>query len=336
MTRRAACRALLAGLLATVVLGCGSERKRSDADLRGVRMAAVIKGLDNPFFVSMRDGLVATARREQTRLEVAAATTGLQDTAGQASELDSLASDRPRCVVVNPINETNLVGPLARIAEGVPIVNVDSVIGKDAAKAVGIEVTTYIGTDNRAGGRLGADAMAALVERGARVAVVTGIPGDVGSGLRAGGFVHGNRGRFDVVATVAADFERAKARRAAAELLQADPRIDGFFAVNDVMALGVADAVRAAGRRREVDVVGYDGISQALSAVGRGALSATVAQYPYTMGQLAIEACMAALRGDSVPATVAAPLQVVTSDNVARARANFPEPVEQFDDPFAR
>jgi ABC-type sugar transport system substrate-binding protein len=336
MTRRAGRLALIAGLFAAVMQGCGGGHERSDVDLSGVRLAAVIKGLDNPFFVTMRDGLVATARRRDARLEVAAASTGLQDTAGQASELESLADSDPRCYVVNPINQTNLVGTLARVAEDAPIVNVDSVVGKEAAKAVGIEITTYIGTDNRAGGRLGADAMADLLDQGARVAVITGIPGDVGSGLRADGFKRGIRGRFEVVATVAADFERAKARRAAAALLRDDPHITGFFAVNDLMALGVADAVKAAGRQRAVKVVGFDGIPQALAAIGRGSLSATVAQYPYTMGQLAVEACLAALRGEQVPANVAAPVQVVAADNVARARANFPEPVEHFADPFAR
>jgi ABC-type sugar transport system substrate-binding protein len=336
MTRSARRLALLAGLLAAFVVGCGGGDRRSDADLRGVRLAAVIKGLDNPFFVTMRAGLVATARRDDARLEVAAAPTGLQDTAGQASALESLAARHPRCYVVNPINPTNLVGALARVAGDTPVVNVDSVIGEEAAKAVGVKITTYIGTDNRTGGRLGADAMAALVDRGARVAVITGIPGDVGSGLRADGFKDGNRGRFDVVATIAADFERGKARQAAAALLRTDPRVAGFFAVNDLMALGAADAVRAAGRQGDVDVIGFDGIPQALAAVGRGSLSATVAQYPYTMGQLSVEACLAALRGDSVPDSVDAPVQVVTSENVARARANFPRPVERFDDPFAR
>jgi ABC-type sugar transport system substrate-binding protein len=237
---------------------------------------------------------------------------------------------------VNPINETNLVGALARVPDDTPIVNVDSVIGADAAKALGVQTTTYIGSDNRAGGRLGADAMAGLAGRGARVVVITGIPGDVGSGLRAGGFKDGNRGRFDIVATVAADFEREKARHAAAELLREDPRIAGFFAVNDLMALGAADAVQAAGRDGDVKVVGFDGIPEALRAIRRGSMSATVAQYPYTMGQLSIEACLAALRGDPVPATVNAPVQVVSTENIARAQANFPKPVEQFDDPFAR
>jgi hypothetical protein len=37
-----------------------------------------------------------------------------------------------------------------------------------------------------------------------------------------------------------------------------------------------------------------------------------------------------------VPANVDAPVQVVTKKNVARAQANFPRPVEKFDDPLAR
>ena len=336
MNRAAARLALLAGFLATFATGCGGGDKQSDKDVQGVRLAAVIKALDNPFFVTMHAGLVATARRADARLRVSAAPSGLQDTAGQASELESLAADNPGCYVVNPINPTNLVAALARVPDDTPIVNVDSVIGADAAKALGVRITTYIGTDNRAGGRQGANAMAALVGDGASVAVITGIPGDVGSGLRAEGFEDGNRGRFRVVARIAADFDRKKARLAAADLMREKPRIDGFFAVNDLMALGAADAVRAAGRQGDIKVVGFDGISEALAAIARGSLSATVAQYPYTMGQLSIEACLASLRGDPVPANVNAPVQVVTSENVARARSNFPKPVEPFDDPFTQ
>src|SRR3954469_12396096 len=213
-------RVLVAGLLALFVLGsCGGD-DRPDGDAEGARLAAVIKALDNPFFVTMHSGLVGTARRNGARLRVAAASSGLQDTAGQASELESLAADDPGCYVVNPINPTNLVAALARVPDDTPIVDVDSVIGADAAKALGVEITTYIGTDNRAGGRLGADAMATLVGRGGGVAVITGIPGDVGSGLRADGFREGNRGRFTVVTSIAADFDRKKARLAVANLLE--------------------------------------------------------------------------------------------------------------------
>ena len=336
MTRSAGTVGLLVGVLAAFVLGCGGGGERSELDHSGVRLGAVIKGLDNPFFVTMRAGLVATARRQDARLRVSAASAGLQDTTGQSSALESITAWHPACYVVNPITRTNLIRALADVPEKAPIINLDSVIDVKAAEAVGVRVTTYIGTDNRTGGRLGADEMATLVRPGARVAVIGGIPGDAGSALRADGFKAGIRGRFRVVATVAADFEREKARRAAADLLRADPRLAGVFAVNDLMALGAADAVRAAGRGRSVKVVGFDGIREALAGIRSGTLAATVAQYPYTIGQLGVEACLAALQGKRVPAKVDAPVQVVTRANVARAQASFPRPVERFQDPFAR
>jgi ABC-type sugar transport system substrate-binding protein len=330
MIARAARLALLAALIAASAVGCGKDNTTREGSV-----AAVIKGVDNPFFQAMRDGLVETARREGTPLRVAAAA-GLQDTAGQASKLESLVADDAACYVVNPINRANLIPALGHIPDGRPIVNIDSPVGTESAKAVGAKITTYIGTDNVAAGRLAADAMAARVARRARVAVIAGIPGDASSGARTEGFRHGTRGRFDVVATSAADFERGKARLAAEAVLQTDPAIDGFFAVNDEMALGVAEAVRAARRTGDVAVVGVDGIRQALAAVKSGALSATVAQYPYTIGQLGVEACLAAMRGRSVPARLDAPITVVTRDNVARAQANFPKPSESFRSPLRK
>jgi ABC-type sugar transport system substrate-binding protein len=329
MTRRAA----PACLLAVLVLGCGGNQG-SGSSSRHASLASVIKGLDNPFFATMRDGLVATARRHDARITVAAAT-GLQDTAGQASKLESLATQAAGCYVVNPIDATNLVQPLAHVPSGMPVVNIDSPVDTTAAKAVGVAITSYIGTDNVAAGRLAAGAMARFAARGAKVAVIAGIPGDATSGARTKGFVEGARGRVDVVQTVAADFDRRQARLAAAGLLRGTTPVAGFFAVNDQMALGVADAVRAAGRSGKVAVIGMDGIREALAAVKSRALSATVAQYPYTIGQLGVEACLAALGGHAVPANVDAPVQVITTQNVARAQANFPRPVESFDDPFA-
>jgi ABC-type sugar transport system substrate-binding protein len=329
MIARPALRALLASLIAASAVGCGSDETMRDGSV-----AAVIKGVENPFFDAMRDGLVQTARRHGSQLRVAAAS-GLEDTAGQASRLESLIADDAACYVVNPINRTNLIQALSHIPDRTPIVNIDSPVGKATAAAVGAKIATYIGTDNVAAGRLGADAMAAQVRRRARIAVIAGIPGDASSDGRTEGFLNGARGRFDVVATSAADFDRGKARLAAEAVLQADRAIKGFFAVNDEMALGVVEAVRAAGRTGEVAVIGVDGIRQALAAVKTGALSATVAQYPYTIGQLGLEACLVAIRGRPVPARLDAPIMVVTRDNVARAQANFPKPPESFRSPLA-
>jgi ribose transport system substrate-binding protein len=118
-------------------------------------------------------------------------------------------------------------------------------------------------------------------------------------------------------------------------LLHGNPDMEGVFAANDQMALGVARAVARAGRRGRVAVIGVDGIEEALHAIERGAMSATVSQYPYTIGMLGVQACLAAAAGRALPQHVDAPIQIVTRRNVARAEAKFPRPVERFDSPFA-
>jgi ribose transport system substrate-binding protein len=102
------------------------------------------------------------------------------------------------------------------------------------------------------------------------------------------------------------------------------------------MALGIADSVRAAGKAGKIRIIGLDGIAEALDAVQAGTISATVSQYPYVMGQMAIEACTAAARGARLPARVNAPIALLTKDNVARAIAAFPKPVQRYSDPFSR
>jgi ribose transport system substrate-binding protein len=325
----------MAGLLLFWAAECTNGRQSAGSAPGKDTIAVVIKGLDNPFFATMRDGVMASARAQNVRLSFAAAG-GLEDTAGQASAVEAFVGQRAGCYVVNPINRTNLVEPLSHLRNGTPVVNIDSPVDPGAAKAVGIKIITYVGTDNVQAGRVAADAMSRLLGQGSRVAVISGIPGDASSDARTSGFSQGARGRFDIVATIPVDFDRGRAKLAADQLLRSSPPVQGFFAVNDQMALGIADAMGAVGKSGSVPVIGLDGTSEALAAVNNGSLAATVAQYPYTIGQLGVQACVAAIRKKSVPANVVAPVQVVTKDNVARAQANFPQPVEPFDDALAR
>jgi ABC-type sugar transport system substrate-binding protein len=299
----------------------------------GKSVGVMIKGLDNPFFAAMNDGVKAAAGAQGADVQIQAAAS-LTDTSGQASKLEALIGQDMSCYVVNPISQTNLVQPLARVPDGTPVVNIDSPVGDDAAKQAGLDISTYIGTDNVAAGGMGADTMAGLLKGGGTVGVIGGISGDATSNARVEGFTSGAQGRFEPLKTVAGDWDRAKALNAAEDLMRANPDIKGFFAANDQMALGIAQAVKHAGKKGQIAIVGVDGIEDALKAVKTGDMSATVSQYPYTIGQLGVEACLAASQGKDLPANVKAPVQVVTKDNVAKAEKNFPEPVESYNDPF--
>jgi ABC-type sugar transport system substrate-binding protein len=313
----------------------GDSGSTSSGAAESVSVGVMIKGLDNPFFAAMNDGVEAAGKEYNAKVQVQAAA-GLEDTSGQASKLEALIGQDLDCYVVNPISQTNLVQPLARVPDGTPVVNIDSPVGEDAAKQAGLDIATYIGTDNVAAGGLGADTMAELLKDGGKVGVIGGVSGDATSAARIEGFTKGAKGRFEPLTTVAGDWDRAKALNAAEDLMRSNADLKGFFAANDQMALGIAQAVKNAGKQGDIEIIGVDGIEDALKSVKAGGMSATVSQYPYTIGQLGVEGCIAAAQDKDLPANVEAPVQVVTKDNVDKAQQNFPEPVEAYESPFAK
>ena len=299
-----------------------------------VRIGVVLNALDNPFFVTIYEGVRAETSRRGARASIRAAACNA-DLAGQAAHVRSLVAAKHDCYVVNPITATNLVSALRGVTH--PIVNVDSPIDKTAARRARLPIRTYIGTNDVAAGRIGGLRMASLVKRGGRVALIGGLAENVNSALRLRGFERGiHRAGLRVVARMNADYRRTKAQIVSEQILRENPRLSGFFAASDLMALGAADAVRAAGKTGRVKIIGMDGIPEALDAVRIGSIDATVSQYPYVMGQMAVEACVAAARGSTLPARVDAPVALVTKANAPRAAATFPRPFRPYSDPFKR
>lgn len=297
----------------------------------GQKVAAVIKGLDNPFFQTMQLGIEEKAKELGVSLTVQAAQ-NMGDATGQADRLSALALQDFSCYIVNPISVSNLVQALVPVGQKkTPIINIDSQVDTEQAKAAGFAVTTYVGTDNVAAGRLAGEEMLKLIPAGSKVALVAGIVGDLGSNARIKGFQEATAGKLVEVVLVSADWDREKAYTAATDILRANPDVAGFFAANDIMALGIQRAVEAADKK-SVKVIGLDGIVDAMKSVEAGGLAATVAQYPYVVGAMGVEGCVAAAKGATLPAKVDAPVLVVNKDNATASLANFPRPGGDYPD----
>ncbi|MBX7431735.1 substrate-binding domain-containing protein [Mycobacterium sp. Y57] len=295
----------------------------------------MVKGLDNPFFQTMESGIEDQASTSDTSVTVQAANS-ITDTTGQADKLNGLAGQDFGCFIVNPITGTNLIQGVAQLsAKDIPIVNIDSPIDPEAASAANATIATYIGTDNNDAGRQGAETMAALLPQGGKIALIGGIAGDVTSGARLDGFTEGAPDNLQIVATVAADWDRQMALTRATDLMTANPDLAGFFVANDDMGLGVAQAIANKGRTGQLKVISVDGNKDAFEAVKSGGIDAVVAQFPYVIGAMGVEACVAAMAGKDLPDNVNAPVQVVTKENVDAALSAAPKPAEPYEDPFA-
>lgn len=324
----------LAACGSTAPAGAGSTGGGGAAASTG-KVAAVIKGLDNPFFQTMESGIKQQASTGKADVTVQAAA-AITDTSGQADKLTGLAGQDYKCFVINPISGTNLIQGVAQLsAKSVPIVNIDSPIDASAAEAASAKIGTYIGTDNIEAGTMAGKTMGQLLPSGGDVALIGGIAGDVTSGARLEGFQKGIPASVKVVQTVAADWDRQTALTKATDIMRAQPNLKGFFAANDDMGLGISRAIANAGKTGQIKVISVDGNKDAFEAIKAGGVDAVVAQYPYVIGAMGVEACQAAMAGKSLPASVKAPVQVVTKDNVDKALSAAPKPGESYDDPFA-
>lgn len=319
---------------ATTTTGKSSSSASSASASGGssAKVAAVIKPLNNPYFAAMGKGI-----SDADPSAVVQAGQSLTDTSGQADLLSTLIGQGYGCYIVNPITGNNLLQGVAQLkAKSVPVVNIDSPVDAKAAKAAQAMPDTYIGTDNVAAGKIAGRHMASLIHPGAQIGVIGGIVGDVTSGDRITGFKAGLGSKGKVVATAAGNWDRPTALTKAQDIVRAHPQLAGFFVANDDMAIGVARAVADAHKTGKVFIVSVDGILPGLKAVKAGQLSATVAQYPYAMGQMGVEACREAMAGKSIPSHVTSPVALITKKDASQAIASAPRPFKSYDDPFAK
>ena len=98
----------------------------------------------------------------------------------------------------------------------------------------------------------------------------------------------------------------------ATNILQSNPDVVAIYAANDTMALGVVEAVKAAGKQGKVIVLGTDAIPEALTAVKAGDMAGTVAQYPADEAQIATGLAILALQGKPVNGFVPSPIKLLT------------------------
>jgi len=64
------------------------------------------------------------------------------------------------------------------------------------------------------------------------------------------------------------------------------------------MALGAIEALKAAKKLENTIVVGFDATSDALKAIKRGEMTASIQQHPYEEGYMAVEIALKILKGE--------------------------------------
>ena len=91
-----------------------------------------------------------------------------------------------------------------------------------------------------------------------------------------------------LVAEQTANWDEGEAFKASQNILTAHPNLKAIFGESDAMALGAGKAAKQAGKTG-MFFVGIDGFPTMWPAIKSGLVTATAAQIPYHMGEIAID-----------------------------------------------
>lgn len=288
--------------LTTIASALALSFALSSAALAKDTIALTVSTLDNPFFVSLKDGAQKKADELGYKLVVL---DSQNDPAKELSNVEDLTVRGAKVLLINP-TDSAAVGNAVAIANRnkIPVITLD----RGAAKG---DVVSHIASDNVAGGKMAGDFIAQKLGNGAKVIQLEGLAGTSAARERGEGFKQAiDEHKFTVLASQPADFDRTKGLNVTENLLASKGDVQAIFAQNDEMALGALRAVGAANKK--VLIVGFDGTDDGVKAVKSGKLAATIAQQPELIGSLGVEAADKILKGEKVEAKIPVALKVVT------------------------
>lgn len=299
---------LLAAFLLILTTGCSLEppgwaKPKTGGDLKNMKIGLSVSTLNNPFFVSLKDGVV----NEANKLGIETIVVDAQnDSAKQSNDVDDLMQKGVNVLLINP-TDSAAISTVVQSANnlGIPVITLD----RSADQG---EVEALVASDNAKGGKMAAEYIVQLLGKGAKVVELEGVAGASATRERGKGFHEVADQDLKVIAKQTADFDRVKGLNVMENLLQANPDVQAVFAHNDEMALGAIEAIRSSGKN--IPVIGFDGNEDALKSIQAGQLTATVAQQPELIGQLAVQAAHDVLQGKTVEKSIPAPLKLVTKE----------------------
>lgn len=283
-----------------------SSKEVTKKAAKDLKLGVSISTTNNPYFVSMKDGLDSYAKDKKVSLKVADAQ---DDAARQADDIQNFISQNVDAILINPVDSKAVVTSIkAANSANIPVILIDR--GSE-----GGDVLTTVASDNVAAGKMAAEFAVKELGEKAKTFELSGVPGASATVDRGKGFNDIAKTKLDILSSQSANFDRAKALNTAQNMIQGNKDVQVIFAQNDEMALGAAQAAKSAGLK-DVMIIGIDGQPDAHDAIKKGDITATIAQQPAKMGEIAVQAAIDHYQGKKVEKSTVSPIYLVKKDNV--------------------
>lgn len=278
-------------------------------------VAVIVKATTSEYWQWVFKG--AEAAGKQLGVKIDKLGTPKDDAAGQIAVLESAAASKPSAIVIAPTIFEALGDPIAAVTDaGIPVIVIDS--GAKTEK-----YASFLTTNNEAGGKAAADALAACVKdrtgkAAGKVGFLTAMAGHESLDSRDKGFVEGIKAYPDivVVGNRVANNEEAEGMSLTADMLTKDSDLVGLFADNAQMGTGAGASISEQNLGGKFCLVAFDADAGEVEHLKDGSIYALIIQDPYMMGFAGVWNGYAAAHGVRLPKSVDTGVGAVTKANM--------------------
>jgi len=258
----------------------------------------ITKTETNPFFVKMKEGAQAKANELGAKLMTGAGAKD-GDNEGQVTALENMVNAGAKGILITP-SDTKAIVPSIQKARDKGVV----VIALDTATEPQSAVDALFATNNfNAGLLIGQWAKAAMGDKKPVIATLDLQPGITVGAQRHNGFLQGyglvsgtdpNSSDLvtaaDVVCSQDTHGDQTEGQTAMENCLSKNPNINLVYTINEPAAFGAYQAIKAAGKDKDITIVSVDGGCRGVQGVVDGQIAATSQQYPLKMASMGVDA----------------------------------------------
>jgi ribose transport system substrate-binding protein len=274
-------------------------------------LAFFIKNVTNPFWKACRIGAEKAGKELGVTIETVAPTKP-DNIEEQTRLVEDWIVKKPDAFVFVPVDYKALVPSIQKVNKaGIPVIGYVN-------RMTDVDLVSYVGSDDETLQYELCKYLFKAMNGDGKIIHIDGVPAAITAQNRKKGFERAVKETpgIEVLASQPGNYRRLPAVQVFENLMQRFPAIDAVICANDDMAVGIAEALIAAGRGGKTKVVGIDGIPDATAAIAAGKMFATADFSGHDQAYLAVTAAVRHLRNQPVPKDVTLPVVIIDKANV--------------------
>ncbi|NWJ25296.1 substrate-binding domain-containing protein [Rhizobium sp. RM] len=282
------------------------------------RVAVSMTSFDNPFLTILLNGIRGEAERNG-KIELLTEDAQL-DPAKQLNQVQNFIANGVDAMIVNAVDGDATAAITKAAADAnVPLVYVNH---PPAELDAGLpEGTAFVGSNELDSGTMEAQAACKLLGGKGKAVILMG-PLENHAALVRTKDVEDVFSKpecnIEILEKQTANWNRTQAQDLVSSWLTAGIEFDAVIANNDEMAIGAAQALKAAGKSLDkIVIAGIDATPDGLAAMKAGDIDITVYQNATKQGEVAAQAAVKMAGGEKSEKTYWVPFELVTPENMA-------------------